>query len=499
MLHNIAKHTQIIFSGLDDTFTHSDQDESKGKSKDGTGVKSSKKRSRTSVESDDCQNEATVKKESEKPPKSRRKNESDKEKDVETETKGKKGGKRKLKKKPPKGDESESDVEPPKRKRQKKKTKKTAPDDEHYESESDVEQLKTKQKRKKNNKKEGVRDESDGQQEQQEVAAGVNEDEAAEQLEQQEAIMEKSVKENSEVSESKLKVQHNGGQPEKQEATKENSEELCKDNEKREESTNTITEKNIMKERNNGGTEGKGKESEDSVMKGSEKEVDKTNKSGPLSQQDDNGSSEELIITKTKASEVSLRRSARRQKQKADQKAKLQLMHNGKYRGLAAKFILSESSVTYRPPVGFYGNFGSVERNVLPQSEKLNEDEEEDGSYSDASSSSIEVVNDRKPKTGFISNEVVELTSDEEDVTKKIVIRSDVGRFYKWGGGGGSRGGIHFKTDFERYMEGDPSDYMPSTDDRSDYKVPRGNDRYENMPSTDYETDNGYESDNNKQ
>ena len=150
-------------------------------------------------------------------------------------------------------------------------------------------------------------------------------------------------------------------------------------------------------------------------MKGSEKEVDKTNKSEPLSQQDDNGSSEELIITKTKASEVSLRRSARRQKQKADQKAKLQMMHNQKYQGLAAKFILSESSVTYRPPVGFYGNFGSVERNVLPQSEKLNEDEdeEEDGSYSDASSSSIEVVNVRKPKTGFISNEVIELTSDE--------------------------------------------------------------------------------------
>ena len=92
---------------------------------------------------------------------------------------------------------------------------------------------------------------------------------------------------------------------------------------------------------------------------------------------------------------------------------------------------------------------------------------------------------------------MIELTSDEEDVTKKnkIIIRSDVWRFYKWGGGGGSRGGIHFKSDFERYMEGDPSDYMPSTDDGSDYKVPRGNDRYENMPSTDYETDNGYESD----
>ena len=162
-----------------------------------------------------------------------------------------------------------------------------------------------------------------------------------------------------------------------------------------------------------------------------------------VKKKDDDDSSDGIVIYKSKASEVSLRKSARRQQLKDDQRAKLQQIHGQRNKSLAAKFILSESSVTYRPPSGFYGNFGSQERNVQGQAAKTDE-EEVDDEVDDESSSSVEFVTIRKPKQGFISNEVIAITSEEEGVTKNtkpIVIRSNVGNCYRNGGTrAGSRG-----------------------------------------------------------
>ena len=163
------------------------------------------------------------------------------------------------------------------------------------------------------------------------------------------------------------------------------------------------------------------KEEEVTVMEATGKVEDKQQSRGKKTEDDE--SSDEIVFIK-KATTVSKRKSERRAKLKAEQRAKLQKLHSQK-KSLAAKFILSESTVTYRPPQGVYGNFGVKE---------TNEEYCSDTDLSVTQSSSLEVVMEQK--AGFLSNEVIDLTSEEEGVTKNkcIIIRSDVGRCYKNGG-----------------------------------------------------------------
>ena len=79
---------------------------------------------------------------------------------------------------------------------------------------------------------------------------------------------------------------------------------------------------------------------------------------------------------------------------------------------LAAKFIFGKSSVTYRPPHGFYGEFGVNETAATscpPVFEIDNDDNDNDDGLS------VKIVDDKpeklknikKPKVGFITNEVI--------------------------------------------------------------------------------------------
>ena len=146
------------------------------------------------------------------------------------------------------------------------------------------------------------------------------------------------------------------------------------------------------------------KEEEVTVMEATGKVEDKQQSRGKKTEDDE--SSGEIVFIK-KATTVSKRKSERRAKLKAEQRAKLQKLHSQK-KSLAAKFILSESAVTYRPPQGVYGNFGVKE---------TNEEYCSDTDLSVTQSSSLEVVMEQK--AGFLSNEVIDLTSEEEGVTKK--------------------------------------------------------------------------------
>ena len=66
--------------------------------------------------------------------------------------------------------------------------------------------------------------------------------------------------------------------------------------------------------------------------------------------------------------------------------------------------MFSESSVTYRPPEGYYGKFGVTEHNVKGGSTSVH-DEDDDIQEVDSSSSTDKVII-KKPKTGFIDNEL---------------------------------------------------------------------------------------------
>ena len=84
---------------------------------------------------------------------------------------------------------------------------------------------------------------------------------------------------------------------------------------------------------------------------------------------------------------------------------------------VASPFILAESSVTYCPPEGFYGSFGAKEKNVRPNPVHIDDDWDDAGGGE--TSSSCEIVKIKKPKKGFIENEVV-FTDDEMDIDSTL-------------------------------------------------------------------------------
>ena len=81
---------------------------------------------------------------------------------------------------------------------------------------------------------------------------------------------------------------------------------------------------------------------------------------------------------------------------------------------LAGEFVLEESDVTYRAPKGFYGDFGVAEINIQGKTtmDVDNEDEVEDAG---SLGSSTEKVVIKKPKKGFINNEL--FPPDDEDIS----------------------------------------------------------------------------------
>ena len=120
---------------------------------------------------------------------------------------------------------------------------------------------------------------------------------------------------------------------------------------------------------------------------------------------DVNQEDEEVIILKrNKTTHVSLRRSARVQQQKNKMKGHLKKLADQRTKNLAGQFVFSESSVTYRPPEGYYGNFGVTECNVTGGIISIN-DEDDEINEGDSSSSMVKVII-KKPKKGFIDNEL---------------------------------------------------------------------------------------------
>ena len=125
----------------------------------------------------------------------------------------------------------------------------------------------------------------------------------------------------------------------------------------------------------------------------------------------DNG---EIILKRRKTSEVSLRRSARVQLQKNQQRKTLAQLKKQMSKQLAGEFVLEESDVTYRAPKGFYGDFGVPEINVQGKT-TMNVDNEDEVEDAGSSGSSTEKVVIKKPKKGFINNEL--FPPDDEDIS----------------------------------------------------------------------------------
>ena len=113
---------------------------------------------------------------------------------------------------------------------------------------------------------------------------------------------------------------------------------------------------------------------------------------------------EVIILKKNKITHVSLRRSARVQQRKNEMKGHLKKLADKRTKNLAGQFVFSESSVTFRPPEGYYGNFGVTEHNVKGGSTSVH-DEDDDMQEVDSSSSTDKVII-KKPKKGFIDNEL---------------------------------------------------------------------------------------------
>ena len=80
---------------------------------------------------------------------------------------------------------------------------------------------------------------------------------------------------------------------------------------------------------------------------------------------------------------------------------------------------MAESSVTYHPPPpkGFYGSFGAKEKNVQP--DPVHEDDDYDDADGGETSSSCKMVKIKKPKKGFIENEVV-FTDDKMEIDSTL-------------------------------------------------------------------------------
>ena len=101
---------------------------------------------------------------------------------------------------------------------------------------------------------------------------------------------------------------------------------------------------------------------------------------------------------------MSLRRSARVQQKKNEMKGHLKKLQDQRTKNLAGQFVFFKSSVTYRPPEGYYGKFSVTEHNVKGGSKSVH-DEDDDIQEVDLSSSTDKVII-KKPKKGFIDNEL---------------------------------------------------------------------------------------------
>ena len=76
------------------------------------------------------------------------------------------------------------------------------------------------------------------------------------------------------------------------------------------------------------------------------------------SQKKDSDSDEIVFLESNKASQVSLRKSLRLQQKRNEMKRITSKLKEERSKKLAAKFIFGQSSVMYRPPSGYYGEFG---------------------------------------------------------------------------------------------------------------------------------------------
>ena len=90
---------------------------------------------------------------------------------------------------------------------------------------------------------------------------------------------------------------------------------------------------------------------------------------------------------------------------------------------MAAEFISSESAVTYHAPVGYYGQFGVPEKENTEVLEIM--DDEDDDDQGDAAKNDDMIVDDistrrpdvlKKPKKGFVDNELIERSDVEAEV-----------------------------------------------------------------------------------
>ena len=142
--------------------------------------------------------------------------------------------------------------------------------------------------------------------------------------------------------------------------------------------------------------------------------------------QGNGNSSDELIIVKKNTVKASLRRSARVQKRREKVQAICKKAKENYSKKLAATFILGESSVMYRPPAGYYGSFGVKEINVHGQSE---DGEEEDVDEDTESSTGPEEVVLKKPKKGFLENEVI--FSDDDEMEIDNTLKNNIGEDLK--------------------------------------------------------------------
>ena len=112
------------------------------------------------------------------------------------------------------------------------------------------------------------------------------------------------------------------------------------------------------------------------------------------------------------------------QKRRDENRSKLKQLQDKRSKSLAAKFILGESSVTYRPPLGYYGNFGANESNVKGSVVVVDDDDDKEEEVMDENTSSEEYVKLRKPKKGFIKNEIV--YSDDDNFSHDETLRNNL-------------------------------------------------------------------------
>ena len=147
---------------------------------------------------------------------------------------------------------------------------------------------------------------------------------------------------------------------------------------------------------------------------------------GDTIRKEESGSSDEIVILKMhKVTAVSVRKLIRMQNRRREERKKLQALEDMKGKKLAAKFIFSESSVTYRLPRGFYGKFGvneSAATSCPPVFEIDNDDNDNDDGLS------VKIVDDKpekpknmkKPKVGFIMNEVISDDDRHDEVDRDV-------------------------------------------------------------------------------